>query len=161
MTSSVFKGGLRISLFPLSSSDIFSFVGFLVCFLLKTVGFETEWSSDEAVDGLSGDDGVKVDWRFKDVVSVEVGWKDVGGVTLPILRVGRPYAVNREFRTVSKVPGSSQFLSVAISQGLLHLQAWVYLGFYKLAADFYEWFIHEMCILDTEILKKCFNYWRK
>ena len=30
------QGGLRISLFPLSSSDIFSFVGFLVCFFLKT-----------------------------------------------------------------------------------------------------------------------------
>ena len=39
-------------------------------------------------------------------------------------------------------------------QGLLQLQAWVYLGFYKHAADFYEWFIHKMCILDTELLKK-------
>ena len=37
MTSSIFKEGLRISLFPLSSSDIFSFVGFLVYFFLKTV----------------------------------------------------------------------------------------------------------------------------
>ena len=32
MTSSIFKGGLRISLFPLSSSDIFSFVGFFANF---------------------------------------------------------------------------------------------------------------------------------
>ena len=40
-------------------------------------------------------------------------------------------------------------------QGLLQLQAWVCLGFYIRAADFYEWFIHKMCILDTEILKKC------
>ena len=53
MTSSIFKGGLSNSLFPLSSSDIFSFVGFLVCFFLKAVG--------KAVNGLSGDDGVKVD----------------------------------------------------------------------------------------------------
>ena len=49
------------------------------------------------------------------MVSVGVGGKDVGGVTLPILKVGRPFAVNREYRTVSKVPGSSQFLTVAIS----------------------------------------------
>ena len=40
------------------------------------------------------------------MVSFGVGGKDVGGVTLPILKVGRPFAVNREFRTVSKVPGS-------------------------------------------------------
>ena len=39
----------------------------------------------------------------------------MGGVTLLILKVGRPLAVKREFRTVSKVPGSSQFLTVAIS----------------------------------------------
>ena len=64
------QGGLRISLFPLSRSDIFSFVGFLVHFFLKTVAFEAEWSSGEAVDGLSGDNGVKVDWVVKDVVSV-------------------------------------------------------------------------------------------
>ena len=42
MTSYIFKGGLRISMFPLSSSDIFSFVVFLVCFFLKTVAFEAE-----------------------------------------------------------------------------------------------------------------------
>ena len=100
------QGGLRIGLFPLSSSDIFSFVGILVCFFFKTVAFEAEWSSDEAVDGLSGDDGVKVDWVFKDVVSVGVGGKDVGGVTLSILKVGRPFAVKREFGTISKVPSS-------------------------------------------------------
>ena len=110
------QGGMRISLFPISSSDIFSFVGFLVRFFLKTVSFEHEWkSSDEAVDGLPGDDGLKVDWVIKDKVSVGVGGKDVGGVTLPILKVGRPFAINREFRTVSKVPRSSQFLTVAIA----------------------------------------------
>ena len=54
----MFKGGLRISLFPLTSSNIFSFVGFLVCFFLKTVAFE---SFGEVVDGFSGDEGVKVD----------------------------------------------------------------------------------------------------
>ena len=48
-------------------------------------------------------------------MSVGVGGKDGGGVTLPLLKVGRPFAVKREFRTVSKVPGSSQFLTVAIS----------------------------------------------
>ena len=58
---------------------------------------------------------VKLDGVFKDLVSVGVGGKDVGGVTLHILKVGRPFAVKREFRTVSKVPGSSQFLTVAIN----------------------------------------------
>ena len=48
-------------------------------------------------------------------MSVEVGGKDMGGVTLPILKVDRPFAVKREFRTVSKVPGSSLFLTVSIS----------------------------------------------
>ena len=38
------------------------------------------------------------------MVSVRVGGKDVGGVTLPVLKVGSPFAVNREFRTVSKMP---------------------------------------------------------
>ena len=82
---------------------------------MKTVAFEAEWSSDEAVDGLSGDNGVKVDWVFKDVVSVGAGGKEMRGVTLPILKVGRLFAVKREFRTVSEVNGSSQFLTVAIS----------------------------------------------
>ena len=63
---------------------------------------------------MSGDDGVKVDRVFKDVMSVGIGGKDVGVVTLPILNVGRPFVVNREFRTVSKVPSSAQFLRVAI-----------------------------------------------
>ena len=74
-----------------------------------TVAFEAEWSSDEADDGLSGDDGVKVDWVFKDEVSVGVGGKHVGGVTIPIFKVGRPFAVKREFRTVSNALGSSVF----------------------------------------------------
>ena len=49
------------------------------------------------------------------MVSVVVGGKDMGGVTLPILKVGRPFAVKREFRTVSKVSRSAQFLIVSIS----------------------------------------------
>ena len=48
-------------------------------------------------------------------MSIEVGGKDMGGETLPILKVGRPFDVKREFRTVSNVPGSSLFLTVAIS----------------------------------------------
>ena len=48
------------------------------------------------------------------MVSVGVGGKDVGGVTLPILKVGRPFEVKREFRTVSKVPGSSQFKTATL-----------------------------------------------
>ena len=51
--------GLRISLFSLMKPDIYIF------FFLKTVGFETEWSFDNAGDG-----GVGVDWVFKDDVSV-------------------------------------------------------------------------------------------
>ena len=42
-------------------------------------------------------------------MSVEVGGKAVGGVSLPILTVGRPFAVKREFRIVSKVAGSSVY----------------------------------------------------
>ena len=72
-------------------------------------------SSDEAVDGLSGDDGAEVDYVFKDEVSVEVGGKDEGGVTLRILKVGRPFTKKREFRNDSKVPGSSLFLIAAVS----------------------------------------------
>ena len=59
-------------------------------FILKIVAGEAEWSSDEAVDGLSGSDGdgVEVNWVFKDAVSVEVGGKGEGGETLPILNGG-------------------------------------------------------------------------
>ena len=81
---------------------------------------------------MLGDDGVKVDCVFKAVVSVGVGGKDVDGVTLPILKVGRPFAVNREFRTVSKVPGSSQFLTVAISTLITALET---LLFSKVGVD--------------------------
>ena len=56
------------------------------------------------------------------MVSVGVGGKNVGEVTLPILKVGSPFSVNREFRTVSKVPGSSQFLTVAISMLIIALE---------------------------------------
>ena len=46
-------------------------------------------------------------------MSVEVGGKDVGRLTLPILKMGTggPFSDKREFRTVSKVPGSSVFLT--------------------------------------------------
>ena len=56
------------------------------------------------------------------MVSVGVSWKDVGRVTFPILKVTMPFAVNREFRTVSKMPGSSQFLTVAISTMITALE---------------------------------------
>ena len=56
-------------------------------------------------------------------MAVEVGGKDVRGVTLPnFLKVGRPFAIKREFRTVSKVPASSLFLSVAISTLIMALE---------------------------------------
>ena len=48
------------------------------------------------------------------MVSVGVAGKDVGGVTLPILKVGRPFAVEREFRTVSKVPGEGVIILTAL-----------------------------------------------
>ena len=48
-------------------------------------------------------------------MSVETGGKDVEGVTSAILKVGRPFAVKREFRTVSKVPGDSQFLTFGMT----------------------------------------------
>ena len=61
MSSSISKGCFRISKYALVKSDIFSFVCFLVCLFLKKVAFEADLSSDEAVGGLSVDDGVKVD----------------------------------------------------------------------------------------------------
>ena len=48
---------------------------------------------------MSGGDGVEVDWVFKYDVSVDVGGKDEGGLTLPILKVVRSLTVRREFRT--------------------------------------------------------------
>ena len=53
------------------SSDIYSFVGFVMYFFLKILAIEAEWYSDEAVDGLSGDDGVEVDWIFKDACQLK------------------------------------------------------------------------------------------
>ena len=76
--------------------------------------------------------GVKVDCVYKDVVSVEVGVKDVGGVTLPILKVVRPFAVKRKFRTISKVSCSSLFLKVAISSLITALET---LLFFKVGID--------------------------
>ena len=85
------------------------------------------------------------------MVSVGVGGKDVGGVTLPILKVGRPFAVNREFRTVSKVPSSSQFLTVAISTLITALET---LLFSKVGID---WILMEMSgprLVLTEVIEE-------
>ena len=49
--------------------------------------------SDFLTKQLTDYEGEKVDRVFKDKVSVEVGGKDVGGLTLPILKVGMPFAV--------------------------------------------------------------------
>ena len=57
---------------------------------------------------------------------------------------------NRHNRVMSATPRPSIAPGLDLP-GILH----------TCAADFYEWFIHKMRILDTEILKKCFNYWRK
>ena len=48
------------------------------------------------------------------MVSVGVAGKDVGGATLPILKVGRPFAVERKFRTVSKVPDEGVIILTAL-----------------------------------------------
>ena len=66
------------------------------------------------------------------LVGIPVDIYTLGGVTLPILKVGRPFAVKREFRTVSKVPGSSQFLTVAISTLITALET---LLFSKIGID--------------------------
>ena len=50
----------------------------------------------------------------------------MGGVIFLILKVGRPFAVNREFRTISKVPGSSQFLTAAISMLITALETLIF-----------------------------------
>ena len=69
------------------------------------------------------------------MVSVWVGGKDVGGVTLPILEVGRPFSVKMEFRTVSKEPGFSQSLTVAISALMTAIET---LLFSKVGIDWIE-----------------------
>ena len=53
-------------------------------------------------------------------------------VTLAILKVARPFTVIREFITVSKVPGSSQFVTVAISTLITALET---LHFSKVGTD--------------------------
>ena len=68
-------------------------------------------------------------------MSVEVGGKDMGGVSLPILKVGMPSKVKGELRTVSKVPSSSLFLSVAISTLITALET---LLFSKVGVDWIE-----------------------
>ena len=62
-------------------------------------------------------------------MSVEVGENNVGGVTLTILKVGKLFAVKRAFRTVSKMPGSSQFLTVAISTLITSLETLLFRKF--------------------------------
>ena len=80
---------------------------------------------------MSGNDGVE-DRVFKDDVSGEVGGKVKCEVTLPILKVGRPFAVKWEFRTVPNLPGLSLFLIVAIS---MLITALVTLLFSKVGID--------------------------
>ena len=53
--------------------------------------------------------------------------KDVGGETLPILKVARPFEVKGEFRTVSNVPSSSLFLTVVISTLITAFEIWLFL----------------------------------
>ena len=85
------------------------------------------------------------------MVSVGVGRKDVGRVTLPILKVGRPFAVNREFRTVSKVPGSSQFLTVAISTMITSLET---LLFSKVGIDWIGIVMSGPPLVLTEVIEE-------
>ena len=85
------------------------------------------------------------------MVSVGVGWKDVGGVTLPILKVRRPFAVNREFRTVSMVPGSSQFLTVAISTLITALET---LLFSKVGIDWIGIVMSGPPLVLTEVIEE-------
>ena len=85
------------------------------------------------------------------MASVCLGGKDVGGVTLPILKVGRPFAVNREFRTVSKVPGSSQFLIVAISTLITALET---LLFSKVGIDWIGIVMSAPPLVLTEVIEE-------
>ena len=85
------------------------------------------------------------------MVSVGVGGKDVGGVTLPILKVGRSFAVNREFRTVSKVPGSPQFLTVAISMLMTAIET---LLFSKVGIDWIGIVMSGPPLVLTEVIEE-------
>ena len=85
------------------------------------------------------------------MASAGVGGKDVGGVTLPILKVGRPFAVKREFRTVSKLPGSSQFLTVAISSLITALET---LLFSKVGIDWNGIEMSGPPIVLTEVIEE-------
>ena len=106
-TSSICKGGLRISLFPLIRSDIFSFVGFLVCFFLKTVALEAEWSSYEAVDGLS-------------VTSYDTHTgKHCRNSNRPTTGI---FSCAQNYSTVSKVHVSTLLLTVVISTPITALE---------------------------------------
>ena len=85
------------------------------------------------------------------MVSFEVCRKDVGGVTLAILKVGRPFAANREFRTVSKVPGSSQFLTVALSTLITALET---LLFSKVGIDWIRIVMSGPPLVLTEVIEE-------
>ena len=75
----------------------------------------------------------------------------MGGVTLPILKVGRPFAVKREFRTISKVPGSSQFLTVAISTLITALET---LLFSKVGIDWIGIEMSSPPLVLTEVIEE-------
>ena len=97
------------------------------------------------------------------MVSVGAGGKDVGGVTLPILKVGRPFADKREFRTVSKVPCSSQFLTVAMSTLITALET---LLFSKVGIDCIGIVMSGPLLVLTEVIGEewptlllCANRW--
>ena len=85
------------------------------------------------------------------MVSVGVCGKDVGGVKLPIFKVERPFAVNREFRTVSMVPGSSQFLTMAISTLITALET---LLFSKVGIDWIGIVMSGPPLVLTEVIEE-------
>ena len=72
-------------------------------------------------------------------------------VTLSILKVGRLFAVNREFRTVSKVPGSSRFLTVAISKLITALET---LLFSKVGIDWIGIVMSGPPLVLTEVIEE-------
>ena len=65
--------------------------------------------------------------------------------------MGRPFAVNREFRTVPKVAGSSQFLTVEISTLITALET---LLFSKVGIDWTGIVISGPPLVLTEVIEE-------